>query len=332
MAISSTQYIDLLFKKLFGVAKTDLPTNKGASNESIASPPLLRGDIVWTQSNAIPATAQVVSGITQSYLNASAVECSADTTSVPVSSVYPTWKTNLTDWIPVEFGSTWSPKVYVDNASAANVAATGTQIFDAGIGGVGEFYFDPQAGVLNFIGGTIPATLTSSKKIYIVGYRYVGLKGTTNLPDGTVIGNIVIGNTTITNNQANGNITIEPTGTGIVNIDTTTGLIVPVGNTTQRPSPATQGTIRYNTTLTGLEIYNGAAWADVSVPITAQTITPDGSSTVYNLDKSVTQQAVLIITNGIVQLPGTAYTVAGNAITFAEVPQTTDIIDVRFLQ
>lgn len=332
MAISSTQYIDLLFKKLFGVAKTDLPTNKGASNESIASPPLLRGDIIWTQADQIPATAQVVSGVTQAYLNGSAVECSADTTSVPVSSVYPTWKTNLTDWIPAQFGSTWAPKVYVDNASAANVAATGTQIFDAGIGGVGEFYFDPQAGILNFIGGTIPASLTTSKKIYIVGYRYVGLTGTANLPDGTTIGNIVIGNTTITTNETNGNITITPTGTGIVSINTTTGLIVPVGNTAQRPSPVTQGTIRYNTTLTGLEVYNGTAWSDVSSPITAQTITPDGSSTVYILDKAVTQQAVLIITNGVVQLPGIAYTVTGNSITFAEAPQTTDIIDVRFLQ
>ena len=47
MAISATQYIDLLYKKLLGVDKTDLPTNKSAAGETIASPLMLRGDIVW---------------------------------------------------------------------------------------------------------------------------------------------------------------------------------------------------------------------------------------------------------------------------------------------
>ena len=46
MAISIAQYVDLLFKKLQGVAKTANATVKGASNESIASPPLLRADVI----------------------------------------------------------------------------------------------------------------------------------------------------------------------------------------------------------------------------------------------------------------------------------------------
>ena len=44
MAINQTAYVDLLVKKLLGVAKTDLPGNKSPSNESIASPLLNRGD------------------------------------------------------------------------------------------------------------------------------------------------------------------------------------------------------------------------------------------------------------------------------------------------
>ena len=37
MAISDTQKVDLIYKKLFGATKTDLATNKSPSNEAIAS-------------------------------------------------------------------------------------------------------------------------------------------------------------------------------------------------------------------------------------------------------------------------------------------------------
>jgi hypothetical protein len=159
------------------------------------------------------------------------------------------------------------------------------------------------------------------------------LTGTANIGNFSISASNINSSSTINfATSSNGNINLTPQGSGLVVINSTTGLVLPVGNTAQQPSPAVTGTIRYNSAVPGVEVYNGTAWTDVSAPITAQVITPDGSSTVYILDKSVSQQAVLIITNGVVQLPGTAYTVAGNAITFAEAPQTTDIIDVRFLQ
>lgn len=200
MAITDSQKVDLLYKKLFGVTKTDTSTNKGASNESIASPALLRSDKLWTQASGIPAVAAPVADIVEEYTGTNAIECVADTTSVPVSGVYPTWKSNVTNWIPPEFGSSYFVKVYVDNAGAADPSATGTQIFDAGAAGIGEWFFDYQAGVLNFIGTTIPAVLTSSKRVYIAGYKYIGTEGivasrintsadvdTTNLTDGSVL-------------------------------------------------------------------------------------------------------------------------------------------------
>lgn len=220
MAISTAQYIDLLFKKLNGVAKTATAAQKSPSNESIASPPLLRGDIVWMQSDQIPSSAQVVAGITQGYLTTSRIECVPDTTVPTISGIYPTWLTNLTDWIPQEFGSSWPVKIYVDTAGAANPAVTGTQIFSPGIGGVGEFFFDTQAGLLNFIGETIPSTLTAGKSIFVVGYRYVGLLGVTNLPDGTSIGNLQITGNTIVSLNTNGDIVLDPNGTGQVVIAT----------------------------------------------------------------------------------------------------------------
>lgn len=240
MAISTAQYIDLLFKKLQGVAKTATATQKSASNESIASPALLRGDIIWTQADQIPGTAQVVANVTQGYLTTSRIECTADNTVPTIGGIYPTWLTNLQYWIPQEFGSTWPVKVYVDTAGAANPTVTGTQIFAPGISGVGEFFFDTQAGVLNFIGETIPSTLTAGKSIFITGYRYVGQLGVTNLPSAN-IGNIQItGNTIVTLNN-NGDLVLDPNGSGSVRIlantsitgnITSSGFISVTGNVT----------------------------------------------------------------------------------------------------
>jgi hypothetical protein len=66
------------------------------------------------------------------------------------------------------------------------------------------------------------------------------------------------------------------------------------------------------------------------VSITNQTINGDGTTTVFTLDESTTAAAIIVATNGVVQQPGVAYTVTGNSITFAEAPEISDIIDVRF--
>jgi hypothetical protein len=324
MAVSIAQYVDLLFKKLQGVAKTANSAVKSASNESIASPLFLRGDIVWMQSDQIPGTAQVVTGITQAYVGGSSVQSIADNTVPPIGGISPTWLTNVTYWVPQEFGSTWLPKVYVGPSSAANIQATGTQIFADGIGGVGEYYFDTQAGVLNFISETIPTVLTAGNVVYVAGYQYVGNLGVTNIPSGSNIGNLTITDTTISTTTAS-----------LVTIGGTGGLTIPVGNTVQQPSPATTGTIRFNTAETAVEVYNGSAWVLVGGGGTAtnQIITPDGTSVTYTLDKATTAASIIVSLNGIVQVPGASYsyTVAGTQLTFSEAPLSSDLIDVRFL-
>lgn len=326
MAVSIAQYVDLLFKKLQGVAKTANSTVKGASNESIASPAFLRGDVVWMQADQIPATAQVVGNITLALTGANSIQCSPDNTVPPIGGIRPTWLTNETYWVSQEFGSTWLPKVFVGPASAANIEATGTQIFAAGIGGVGEYYFDTQAGVLNFIGETIPTVLTAGNVVYVSGYQYVGDLGVTNIPSGANIGNLNITDTTITSTTAN-----------LVTIGGNEGLVIPYGNSAQRPSPPVTGALRYNTAIPQLEIYDGSAWVAGSgggggnVNISDQQITPDGSSITYVLDQDTTQTSILVNINGVGQLPGVAYTVTGNSISFNEAPLTTDIIDIRYL-
>jgi hypothetical protein len=335
MAISIAQYVDLLFKKLQGVAKTANATTKGASNESIASPAFLRGDIVWMQADQITSTAGSIANIANARTGANSVQCTADTTVPPIGGVRPTWLSNVEYWIPQEFGATWLPKIYVGPASAANIEATGTQIFSAGIGGTGEYYFDTQAGVLNFIGETIPSVLTAGNVVYVSGYEYIGDLGVQNIPDNANIGNLQISNTTITTTLATGNITLSATGNTFVQVGGTYGLVIPSGTTAQRLSTGNvAGTIRFNTDNLRVEVYDGNEWDQIVGGVTNQVLNGDGLTTTFTLDRVTTTAGVLIMFNGVVQLPVSAYNMSPNpstSLVFTEAPAEGDIIDIRFL-
>jgi hypothetical protein len=152
---------------------------------------------------------------------------------------------------------------------------------------------------------------------------------------GAVLGNLTISNTTISANIANATITIQPTGTGLVTIDTTTGLVIPTGNTAQRPSPEVTGTVRFNTTTSRVEVYDGTEWDQVGQgAVTNQTLNGDGSTITFVLDRTTTTAAALVILNGITQVPTQAYAMSpspGNSLVFTEAPATGDVIDIRFL-
>jgi len=148
----------------------------------------------------------------------------------------------------------------------------------------------------------------------------------------TNIGNLVVNDTTITTATANANISIDPNGTGTFYVVGTNGFVIPVGTLAQRPSPAAQGTLRFNSDYGRLEYYDGTEWDVVGGGITSQTITSaDGVTTVFALDRESTTPSTLVMLNGIVQLPTTAYSVTANVLTFTQAPVTSDIIDIRFL-
>lgn len=177
MAISDEQKIDYLWKKLgYGVSKTDTIDNKKATNESIASPLLLRGDNVWKQANTIPGVAPSSNTLTVRIYSDASGSTSVETTADITSSTNRTWLTNTADWIPPEFGSSYQIKVYIDVGGSDNPQSNGTQLFAAGSGNEDQWFFDYQSGVLNFIGTNLPANI-SGKKIYVSGARYVGVKG-----------------------------------------------------------------------------------------------------------------------------------------------------------
>jgi hypothetical protein len=200
MAISDSQKIDYLWKKLgYGVSKTDTNDKKKASNEAIASPLLIRGDRIWTDSQFIPTLKPISDTLYVSVYddtNATTVECEEDTT----ATARRTWKTNLEDWIPPEFGSTYQVKVFVANPSISTAESNGVQLFATGSGNDDEWFFDYQAGILHFIGVNLPTQVVSGKSIYIVGARYTGPTGpNANTIFGTFSANTLISQTVITN-------------------------------------------------------------------------------------------------------------------------------------
>lgn len=179
MAISDNQKVDFLWKKVgYGVAKTDQNSIKAAPNEAISSPMLIRGDQIWAYSESIP---QVFPADTTLYVEIyddsangeSAVEAVEDNT----STANRTWKTNLEDWIPVEFGATYQVKVYAAPSGTSNPQTSGTRLFAAGSGNNDEWFFDYKAGILNFIGDNLPTSVNGTNVIYICGGRYIGPTG-----------------------------------------------------------------------------------------------------------------------------------------------------------
>ena len=120
-------------------------------------------------------------------------------------------------------------------------------------------------------------------------------------------------------------------------INATDSILLPVGNTAQRPGSPTQGMLRWSTTFSYLEVWNGTAWTEVGAPaftvIQNEQFDGDGVTTAFTLASSQTTASCIVTINGIVQIPTTAYSVSGVyptcVLTFTEAPLVGDIIDVR---
>jgi hypothetical protein len=224
-SFNESQKIDYLWKKVgYGVTKTAEPASKEAFNESIPSPLLYRGDLIWTQSGDIPATPPAnTTSLVQVYKDGGGagysptIQCTEDLTAPDNQ----TWKTNLINWIPTQFGDNYLVQVYAGAANISNPQTAGTKLFGAGSGSDDTWFFDYQSGVLNFNGATIPTAIGTgtANTIYVVGYRYVGEFGvdTTFISNGTSNVNIA---------TANGNITMGVNGTSNVAVISNTGAYV----------------------------------------------------------------------------------------------------------
>ena len=233
MAITDLQKTDYLWKKVgFSVAKTDYANAKSASNESISSPLVLRGDTIWQQSSSIPSAIPAANTSIITVYNDTA-NTTVQTTNDGTAQTNRTWLTGLTNWVDASFGSTYQVKVYIANTGWYNAQTSGTQVFADGSGNQDEWFFDYSSGVLNFMGNNLPtySNLTpisfSGKSVYVSGARYTGATGLANLTLQTTFSNSVTFNSNV---YANANLIVSNVLT--VNGNITTGNLSTVGNVT----------------------------------------------------------------------------------------------------
>lgn len=343
MAISDSKKLDFLWKKLgYGVAKTDDTAKKSASNESISSPLIIRGDLVWVDSDQIPSVIPLVSSenveVYNDYLS-STVECTVDVTSTPMR----TWKTNLSGWIPPEFGPTYTVKVYVDVPAAAD-PQTGVRLFPDGTGS-DEWFFDYSAGVLHFIGDTLPASVQGNKSIYITGARYVGRTGLSDVGSGSGLLEPAVfpEAQSILADGTTSAFTLSSTPASVEMLD------VYVNDVLQRPGEVftIQGdNIQFLTMPQhGMEIYikyRSSFVSAVDLPVrtienrhlnltySSDQYDADGNQITYGINSGHTADSVLVIVNGSI-LPPQQYSVNGTVLTLNTPPTSGAIVDIRYL-
>ena len=204
MTISQTQLVDILYKKLSGVSKTDTSTAKSPANEANASPQLSPGSTVWQQDYYIPnVTTLPASNSSVVTVYRDSLSSTVQASALSESTAQETWATNLTDWISPQFGAGYQLQLYAGPPGKSNPQS----LVNLPVGGSGNsdsWYFDYSAGIVNFADTNVPTPVANvANVVYVVGARYTGVKGIANFANlniGTISinGNTITGNTGVT--------------------------------------------------------------------------------------------------------------------------------------
>ena len=231
--------------------------------------------------------------------------------------------------------STHSDPDFFGDASTANdvyLYAVGTdQAGPSSTSGPGNLILGSTNGQIKlFVGNTAQANVI--QQISSTGIAVTGNISSTS--------NISAGNTflvdTTTNSMAIGTSATLTAGATLA-INGSDSVLLPVGNIAQRPNTPATGMLRYNSTISQCEIWNGAAWVAVGgstyTVITNEQFNGDGNTVAFTLGSSQTTDSCIVTINGVVQIPTTAYSVSGVyptcVLTFTEAPEVGDTIDVR---
>lgn len=108
-----------------------------------------------------------------------------------------------------------------------------------------------------------------------------------------------------------------------------TGVVIPVGNATNRPDYPVFGMIRFNTDIGYCEFYNGTIWQNMGVGGTVtyavDNFTADGSTAIFGpmsvAVPSGDEDQITVFVGSIYQIPNTNYTTDGTTyITFTSTP------------
>ena len=124
----------------------------------------------------------------------------------------------------------------------------------------------------------------------------------------------------------------------VVKFNSDGAIVLPVGATSRRPAAAgnvdVAGMLRFNSTSNNLEFYDGTNWTAAGstfTVITTNSFSGNGAQYDYTLSSSSTTAGTMVMVNGVVQIPTTAYSVSGTTLTFTEAPAAGDAIDARVL-
>jgi len=261
MAISINQQVNILYKKLiYGVAATDCTASKSPSNESINSPLLIRGDLVWAQAAELPAVAPATSSsIVRVYndANSTSVKATVD----PTATLNRSWITGVKNWIPPQFGSSYAVKVYAASTSTSTPQTSGTLLPTDGSGNSDSYEFDYQAGVLYFADTNIPSALSAGKAIFVAGYSYNGTLGISTSTGNLNVSNQLNASSTASSTSTNSGALVVAGGMGVggnVNIGGTMTSYYAVITGNQNSTSTTTGALTVAGGIgVGLDIYSG---------------------------------------------------------------------------
>ena len=120
----------------------------------------------------------------------------------------------------------------------------------------------------------------------------------------------------------------------VLNAGIAASALLPGGATAERPTSAEAGRMRWSTTNSEIEFWNGSAWATLpatgTVTITKDQFTGDAIDTTFTMTFSVTDETdILVFVGGVFQNPGVAYTNDGSTtITFTSPPPDSEVIVV----
>ena len=177
-----------------------------------------------------------------------------------------------------------SAKLYIEatnNASAADIHLIG-----------GKYFTDLMDHTLGTTTASSALLVDSSSKLDVLN-----------------VDNVTLNGNDVSTTNSNGNLTLTPNGTGIVDINKNDGFKLPVGSTAQRAGSPVAGQIRYNSTLSTFEGY-GSAWGslggvidvDQDTKITAESAAgQDEDILTFYVGVSNSAESQMILANGVLK-------------------------------
>lgn len=133
-----------------------------------------------------------------------------------------------------------------------------------------------------------------------------------------------------------GGSNIAPIRGVTLQVPTTDAMLIPTGPTGDRPGESgnanVAGLMRFNTSINNLEFYTGSEWLGAGSSFTVianDQFVGNGVQTTFACNASSTTNGAIVAINGVVQVPGLAYSMSGANLIFTEPPAGNDWIDVR---